>query len=99
AKATIGSTEVVEGATEARESPLAAEPPGEKRQSETSQPSPSSDVPPGNSKPAKAPLGSEPSKPAKAPLGSEPISGPGDPAPTSPDLVAGIEVSQAAIPS
>ena len=99
AKAPLGSAEVVEGAAEARESSSAAEPPGEERQSETSQPSPTLDVPPGNSKPAKAPLGSEQSKPAKAPLGSEPISGPGDPAPSSPDLVAGIEASTAAISS
>ena len=59
AKAPIGSAIVVEGATDAPQSPLPAVPSLDQRDSETSASFPLSDALPDNSKPAKAPIGSE----------------------------------------
>jgi transposase len=97
AKAPIGSAETIEGVTGPRESPSVAESAGDEGGIETSQSPPLPDVLLDNSKPAKAPIGSEVSKPAKAPIGSENIFGVPDPAPSPPELVAGIEGSAAAV--
>lgn len=82
AKAPLGSETTGEQATAGPERRLLALDCGEERETETSPSFPLSEVPLGNSKPAKAPLGSECSKPAKASLGSEALSGLADPAPT-----------------
>jgi transposase len=50
-----------------------------------------------NSKPAKAPIGSEVPKPAKAPIGSEHIFEAADLAPSPPELVTGVEASAAVV--
>jgi transposase len=111
AKAPIGSAGTVEGAAEPQESPAVPEPPEDETPIETSPSPPLSDVLPGNSKPAKAPIGSEESKPAKAPIGSANVFGADqcrpmlrigarsvpDPAPSPPDLVTGIEASATSI--
>jgi len=96
AKAPIGS-EVADGqATEAWESPLLAGASGDERGIETSQPFPLPDAAVGDSKPAKAPIGSNP-KPAKAPIGSEPVSGDLVPPESPPGLAARIEASAAVV--
>jgi transposase len=92
AKAPIGSAGTVGQAAGPQESPAAIEPIGDERGNASSPSSPLSDVPPGISKPAKAPIGSGPSKPAKAPIGSEASSGAAELAPSPPEMVAGIEV-------
>jgi transposase len=98
AKAPIG-LDVADGqATEGKERPLLVGAPGDERGIETSQSPPLSDAAVGDSKPAKAPLGSE-SKQAKAPIGSEPVSGALVQAELPPSVVAGIESSTAAISS
>jgi transposase len=106
AKAPIGSGETDERAAESREGPASAEVSGEKGEIGTSPSSPLSDVPPDNSKPAKAPIGSGPkpatgseSKPAKAPIGSARILDAADPVPSPPDQVVDIEASATAVPS
>jgi transposase len=113
AKAPIGSAKMGEQGGDATESPSSAGPSADERNVATNRASPLSDVPLTNSKPAKAPIGSEPSKPAKAPIGSDDIfraegrrpmprvgaqSVP-DPAPSSPELVAGVDASVASISS
>ena len=83
AKAPIGSAMTGEQAREGPERPLLALASSEERGIEAS---PSSFLPEaavGDSKPAKAPIGSDP-KPAKAPLGSETLSDPADPLQASP---------------
>ncbi|MFH1266457.1 MAG: IS21 family transposase [Planctomycetota bacterium] len=106
AKAPIGSGETDERAAESREGPASAEASGEKGEIGTSPSSPLSDVPPDNSKPAKAPIGSGPkpatgseSKPAEAPIGSARILDVADPVQSPPDQVAEIEASAPAVSS
>jgi hypothetical protein len=65
------------------------------RRIETSQSPPLPDTPLADSKPAKAPIGSDEPKPAKAPIGSEAVSGHLDRAWASPD--PGAEASTAAV--
>ena len=98
AKAPIGSDAADGQATEGRGGPLSAGASGDEKGIETSQSPPGSEAPLGNSKPAKAPIGSE-SKPAKAPIGSETVFHDPDPAPASPDSVADVEASTAAVSS
>jgi transposase len=98
AKAPIGSAGADEGAAGPRESPSVAEASGGERRIEANPSSPLLYVPPSDSKPAKAPIGSRP-KPAKAPIGSETISDVDDPTQSPPDLVADIETSAVAVPS
>jgi hypothetical protein len=76
AKAPIGSGETNQRAAGPREGPASAEQSGDKGAIDTGPSFPSSDVPPSDSKPAKAPIGSGPksatasrSKSAKASLG------------------------------
>ena len=99
AKAPIGSEGIDSRAREARQAGVPDVLPGGQKGIESGQPSPLSGVPPGNSKPAKAPIGSGWSKPAKASIGLETICDAADPAPSPPDLVADIEASAAAVPS
>ena len=97
AKAPIGSAAMIEGVTGPRESPSVAESPGDESGIETSQSPPLPDVLLDNSKPAKAPIGSEVPKPAKAPIGSEHIFEAADLAPSPPELVTGVEASAAVV--
>ena len=71
AKAPIGSDGASGSAAEAPEGGASDVQSGGQQGIEPGQPPPLADVPPGNSKPAKAPIGSDASKPAKAPIGSE----------------------------
>ncbi len=79
AKAPLGPAITGAQATEALESPLPALASHEERGIEASASSFLPETAAGDSKPAKAPLGSDP-KPAKAPIGSETCSDPLDPA-------------------
>jgi hypothetical protein len=102
AKAPIGSAGTDEQATEPRGSPVLAGPPGNETGIAACPSSPLSDVPLDNSKPAKAPIGSEQSeqsKPAKAPIGSATVSVAADPEQSPPGMVASVEASAAAISS
>jgi transposase len=85
AKAPIGSAGVVEGATDAPQSLLPAVPSSDQRDSETSASFPLSDAPPDNSKPAKAPIGSD--VVGATSKGTEPTTG----------SLAGMETSATAI--
>jgi hypothetical protein len=71
AKAPIGSDGIGRPVSEPREGRGPDRQSGGQEGIEPGQPPPLSGVPPGNSKPAKAPIGSDGSKPAKAPIGSE----------------------------
>jgi len=103
AKAPIGSeatggaaTEGAEGPWLSEASPSLTEESREERGIGTSRSLCLSEAAVGGSKPAKAPLGSDP-KPAQAPIGSEAVSGDLAPARASPDSVAGVEASTATI--
>jgi transposase len=99
AKAPLGSDGVGDQATEGLARPLAAEAFQEEKGIEAGAAPPHPTYHPPNSKPAKAPLGSEHSKPAKVPLGSESDSGAVVQAESPPSLVAGTVISTLAIPS
>jgi len=96
AKAPIGLDVAGGQATEGMRRPFLAGAPADQSGIETSQSPPLPDVPLNDSKPAKAPIGSD-SKPAKAPIGSATVSGEPDSARASPDSVAGVEASTAAV--
>jgi len=87
AKAPIGSARTVEEAAGAGESSSVVDLPSDQGDLETGQPPPQSDGPPDNSKPAKAPIGSERSGEAV------------DPAPAPIELVEGTATSAAAVSS
>ena len=82
AKAPTGSAMMTEEAAEGPESPLSALASHEERGIEASASPVLAEATAADSKPAKAPIGSEP-KPANAPLGSEAVSAPLDQAQTS----------------
>jgi transposase len=113
AKAPIGSAETDEQAAGLRQGPPSAELSKDEgvigtspSPVETGPSFPSSYVPPSNSKPAKAPIGSgsksatgSGSKPVEAPIGLDRICDAADPARSPPERVADIEASAAAVSS